>query len=147
MLKPLAALFLAALSAPAALACSCAPCAPLDGSADTSPSRHAFVGELISIRRDAGEAAQTGASGAQELIYLFHVTRPIKGDVPKYVVVRARTNPVACGTQFSFDGLNAVVVSRKDTGEYTSNSCLQMCWMSAPNRALVEEETVQTQRR
>ena len=151
MLKPLAALAaLAAVSAPAALACSCLPCDSQPPLLESEYTAGAFVGELLSVRKPASgnfpAEAEGGFEYPAELIYLFKVTRSLKGDMPKYVMVRSASNSAACGVDFSFEGLNAVAVSQDDTGKFHAGSCSQMCWGAEPNRSLITEDTMQTWR-
>jgi hypothetical protein len=151
MLKPLAALAaLAAISAPAALACSCLPCDSQPPLLESEYTAGAFVGELISVRKPVtgNFPAETegGFEYPPELVYLFKVTRSLKGDMPKYVMVRTASNSAACGVDFSFESLNAVAVSEDETGKFRAGSCSQMCWGAEPNRSLITEDTAQTWR-
>lgn len=150
MLKPLAALAFAAISAPAALACSCLPCDSQPPLLESEYTAGAFVGELLSVRKltsgDLPPGAEFGVPEQHELIHLFKVTRSLKGDMPKYVMVRSASNSAACGVTFSFEQLNAVAVSKDDTGKFHAGSCSQMCWGAEPNRSLVTEDTMQTWR-
>lgn len=151
MLKPLAALAtLAAVSAPAALACSCLPCDSQSPLLESEYTAGAFVGELLSVRKLTSGDLQAGEEfdipAQHELIHLFKVTRSLKGDMPKYVMVRSASNSAACGVTFSFEQLNAVAVSQDDTGKFHAGSCSQMCWGAEPNRSLITEDTMQTWR-
>lgn len=151
MLKPLAVLAFAALAAPAALACSCMPCEDKQSLAEMDYVSGLFVGELLSVRKpmSGNFPAETdgGFEYPAELIYLFKVTRSIKGDMPKYVIVRSASNSAACGVDFSFEGLNAVAVTTGENDHYRSGMCTQMCWGAEPNRSLITEETMQTWQR
>ena len=151
MLKPLAALAaLAAVSAPAALACSCMPCDNQPSILESEYTHGAFVGELLSVRKmtpsDLAPGDEFGISQQHELIHLFKVTRSLKGDMPKYVMVRTASNSAACGATFNFESLNAVAVSKDEGGVLRSNSCTQMCWGADQNRSLITEDTMQTWR-
>ena len=151
MLKPLAALAaLAAVSAPAALACSCLPCDSQPPLLESEYTTGAFVGELMSVRKPASgnfpAEAEGGFEYPAELIHLFKVTRSLKGDMPKYVMVGSASNSAACGAPFTFEALNAVAVSQDDTGKFRAGSCSQMCWGAEPNRSLITEDTMQTWR-
>ena len=151
MLKPLAALAaLAAVSAPAALACSCLPCDSQRPLLESEYTAGAFVGELMSVRKLASgnfpAETEDGFEYPRELIYLFKVTRSLKGDMPEYVMVRSASNSAACGPDFSFEGLNAVAVSQDEAGKFHAGSCSQMCWGAESNRRLITEDTMQTWR-
>lgn len=151
MLKPLAAFAaLAAVSAPAALACSCLPCDRQPSLLESEYTAGAFVGELLSVRKltpaDLPAGAEFGIPQQYELIHLFKVTRSLKGDMPKYVMVRSASNSAACGVTFSFEQLNAVAVSSDEQGNFHAGSCSQMCWGAEPNRSLITEDTMQTWR-
>lgn len=150
MLKPLAALAFAAIAAPAALACSCMPCDAQPPLLESEYINGAFVGELLSVRKPMSGNFPAETEGdfeyPAELVYLFKVTRSLKGDMPKYVMVRSASNSAACGVTFSFEGLNAVAVSSNEAGSYRSSMCSQMCWGAEPNRSLITEDTMQTWR-
>lgn len=150
MLKPLAALAFAAIAAPTALACSCMPCDSQPPLLESEYTTGAFVGELLSVRKPAAgnfpAETEGGFEYPPELVYLFKVTRSLKGDMPKYVMVRTASNSAACGVTFSFEGLNAVAVSQDETGKFRAGSCSQMCWGAEPNRSLITEDTMQTWR-
>lgn len=150
MLKPLATLFLAALSAPAALACSCLPCENQPTILDSEYTSGAFIGELLSVRKLAPGDLPPGETfdipHQYELVHLFKVTRSLKGDMAKYAIVRTASNSAACGATFSFETLNAVAVSRDEDGVLRTSSCTQMCWSADRNRSLVTEDTMQTWR-
>ena len=96
MLKPLAALAFAAIAAPTALACSCLPCDSQPPLLESEYTAGAFVGELLSVRKltsgDLPAGAEFGVPEQHELIHLFKVTRSLKGDMPKYVMVRSASN-------------------------------------------------------
>lgn len=150
MKKVLTALALSMLAAPAALACSCMPCETQPSLLESDYTQGAFVGELLSVRKitspDFPADADTGFAYPSELVHLFKVTRSLKGDLPKYVMVRTASNSAACGATFSFESLNAVAVSADAEGHYRSNSCSQMCWGADQNRSLITEDTPQTWR-
>ncbi|MFN4185308.1 MAG: hypothetical protein ACK4M6_11015 [Hyphomonas sp.] len=150
MLKPLAALAFAAIAAPTALACSCMPCDAQPPLLESEYTAGAFVGELLSTRKlttgDLTAGEEFGIPAQHELVHLFKVTRSLKGDMPKYVMVRSSSSSAACGVDFAFEGLNAVAVSRDDDGKYHAGSCSQMCWGAEPNRSLITEDTMQTWR-
>lgn len=150
MLKPVAALAFAVIAAPAALACSCLPCDSQPPLLESEYTAGAFVGELLSTRKmttgDLHSGEDFGIPQQNELIHLFKVTRSLKGDMPKYVMVRSASNSAACGAAFSFNVLNAVAVSQDDTGKFRAGSCSQMCWGAEPNRSLITEDTMQTWR-
>ncbi len=150
MLKPLAALAFAVLAAPAALACSCLPCDSQPPLLESEYTAGAFVGELMSMRKPASgnfpAETEDGFEYPRELIYLFRVTRSLKGDMPKYVMVRSAADSAACGATFSFSTLNAVAVSQDEAGKFHAGSCSQMCWGAEPNRSLITEDTMQTWR-
>ncbi|ABI77458.1 putative lipoprotein [Hyphomonas neptunium ATCC 15444] len=148
MLKPLAALAFAVLAAPAALACRCMPCDSQPPLLESEYTAGAFVGELLSTRKmttgDLQSGEEFGVPQQNELIHLFKVTRNLKGDMPKYVMVRSSSSSAACGVNFAFDSLNAVAVSKDDAGKFHAGSCSQMCWGAEPNRSLITEDTMQT---
>ncbi|WP_213271238.1 hypothetical protein [Hyphomonas sp.] len=151
MLKPLAALAaLAAVSAPAALACSCLPCDSQRPLLESEYTAGAFVGELMSVRKPASgnfpAETEDGFEYPRELIYLFKVTRSLKGDMPEYVMVRSASSSAACGVTFSFESLNAVAVSHDEAGRFHAGSCSQMCWGAEPNHGLITEDMMQTWR-
>lgn len=151
MLKPLAAtLALAVLAAPAAFACSCLPCENQPTILDSEYTSGAFVGELLSVRKlvpgDLPPGETFDIPHQYELVHLFKVTRSLKGDMPKYAIVRTASNSAACGATFSFETLNAVAVTKIDDGSLHANSCTQMCWGADKNRAAVTEDTMQTWR-